>query len=724
MSSQITYFLLIVTSLAIIQAADNATDKCSSEFTSLDKDSGILEIPPNHNATCGFITKSHTFLFAVKTDHINFNAGDTVDFETLAAPPLKKTLKPPVINGYIISGEARSKITFNFNTSTSTETITAEYFQDQNLTINANLINDFYVEPVRLSRLPVKVVKTLPDPVLLEVTGAKINNKTNTMLITGKETVLNITVKNDQLFRVTTNTLIADEVLETLGPISKIPKMSGERSYLLKPGPQQFAAIQVSPSARFVGVNVTIYKAKEIVTTFTGGSLPPVVAIDEMDVPMIVKLTGKDLDKLNNLITFKPLATSCHRVITKSSGHISVNDAQLDSCIFILASREEIALSIDYNDLSPNGCLSIQQLSQDKPIYSNCNMAQTEVLPNFILKQAFVNVTLKANKTSLEASIRPSHLANFTQVELANKIDVTSNNYPVLYPWVTSDQTYSINASGKSYILSAVNIDLRAGEKLMAGPIEITNNSKILGDLDISNKVTNVTIKRQPLTNDFAIHQGFKLVASEFQSIVVANVTSNKTVTSNNVTSIFIKISSSSSKAGTFGQRIAYSLNFSNPVQDYELSVIDGRSILGLTVTDEQVKYHGSSTSDTLLITCKSKKPNVKIPSLTIQHSTLECNQTTDVICDLNTRCVPKDKLCKGNRYCDDGTDLRYPYCSPGVVPKPQIIKEGVSGVTVFILCVLMLTLGAVIALYGPDLIGNRLTFLRGGRYTTFTSSE
>jgi len=443
--------------------------------------------------------------------------------------------------------------------------------------------------------------------------------------------------------------------------------------------------------------------------------LPPSIVAGRPDSKIYLNIST--VGKVNGDLTFSSLdkSTTCGGIFYESAGVMSVKSAQTKTCSWLLGAERSL-LNIDYQAMIPEGCLEIRQLSQSSPVYKKCNVSLDVILPKFQLEPSHVKVTLGQNTTEFEASLSRV-VPTFNWIEQSNQKNITSVGFPINYHWSSQSDTFTLNGVKKSMFISIATLDLRQGEKLLINNKEASNDLTSSYDYDISNTTATLSLKRSSSTDDFSYHKGFKIVASEFEKYIVADMTKDTVNTPKNLKSVLIKIQGSSNK------RISYNVSLSGPEQDYYMSVIDSRTLVGRQVYEEE-KVIGSTTSDTLLVSVTSKK-GASIPALGIQYKQLDCNTTIDHICDNSSRCVPAEKLCKGKVYCQDKSDSKL-LCSSGPVPipPPSPVYKGVGGFTVFVLCVLMFTFGALATLYGPDLYKNMEGRLRSGRYTTFSSTE
>jgi len=489
----------------------------------------------------------------------------------------------------------------------------------------------------------------------------------------------------------------------------------GRVRYILQPDSQQYAAIEISNQLKLQDANLTISSENTPAATFAENTLlPPIVMLKDPNLPMVLDFDGKSFSKLAGSIKFKSLVSGCHSLTSSDHGHFSVTTGN-STCYWTIASNKKVNLMINNNDLGPLGCLTIQALSGGKPLYSKCNLGSSEILPIFTLSQCYVNVSLSQSGKNFDATLFPASEA--VQSDLGDRKEISSPGYPQSYAWSSETETIALNATGKNYLLTFADVDIRAGEKFLIGNQEL---DIIKGDYPLSNISTSLTIKRSADTNDYSFHRGFKVLIRNFDRILMADMSKKRFVSGPNVTSLFVKLSSPGPTATEFGKFISFNISFASPPQNFSLLTYDDRSMKGHLITS--TNYSGSTTSDTLLIVYTPEKPNSILPEMIVDYSTKSC-VTADHICDNFTRCVPQAKLCKGISYCEDGSDLRV-VCSDGPAPAPRIVETGVSGVTVFILSVLMLTLGAVSAIFGPDLFKLLENRFRSGQYTTFTSTE
>lgn len=515
-------------------------------------------------------------------------------------------------------------------------------------------------------------------------------------------------------FKLTVRLRSKGGLVEKPGPL--VVPSSGEVLYTLQPQPNEFATIEIQGS-QLTGGNVTISDGLgNDLTIAEGAYLPPVIASSHMGMPLTVSL--KIRSKISAVFEYKPTTVSCGGLLF-GSGNISLIGPQT-TCYWILGTQKT-AITINYNDLIQNGCLEIRSLKQENPIFNRCNISQVEILPQFVVDSAYLKVTLPSKNTVLEASVT-HFVKSSTETSTARQTNITSLGYPVSYPLLGDSDVYPIDGINKTLLLSVVNLDLRDGEKLFVNSIEINkDNCLVTGDVDISNKTTKLTIQRSS-TTDFSHRRGYELVVTEFQKFISVNTSKSSISTPRNLTSLLLKISAPQ------GERLYYNITLSQAKsskqakvnsQTSKISVVDSRHLFGREVYEDE-KFNGSSTSNVILINFSSA---TSLPEALVQYSRISCNQTLDHVCDNSTRCVPADKLCKGRSYCDDKSDLKV-ICSSGPSPSPKVIEKGVGGFTVFILSLFMFTLGAIAALYGPDVYKNLENRFRSGQYTTFTSTE
>lgn len=493
-----------------------------------------------------------------------------------------------------------------------------------------------------------------------------------------------------------------------------LPSGATRIKYVLKPDPQQVATIEFLEGTKLKDLSLEVTTGAGQVATFQSGSyLPPILTANEPNTLMTLVLSGKDVSKLNP-VKFYSLQDSCHKISTTLTGFSAQGDKS--PCYWTILTNKTVNLKIDYNNLDPSGCLTIKSLTQDKTIYSKCNIKNTNIFPPFNVQQVFVNVSLPSNKTRFEATLSSVSSLSNTILQPQPEVNIVSQGYPVVYAWSSLTQSYILNGTNRSYVLSVNDVDLRSGEILMNGNVPLD----LMNSLMAVNTTLNITIDRKG-SDDFGHHRGFNLTAKEFDKILVTNTTRNQIITPKNHTNLFVKISSEISS------RISYNITFKTTNNNFGVLLIDGRKIGSRTPYSEGANYsiyHGSTSSDTLMIMYSVNKINTTLPEMVIDYKPIACNTTRgDYICDNKTRCVPVDWLCKGFQQCDDGSDLRLK-CSSGPAPQPQIIDDGYAGITVFILSVFMLSLGAVIALFGPGLYKALETRFRSSQYSAFVSVE
>lgn len=514
-------------------------------------------------------------------------------------------------------------------------------------------------------------------------------------------------------FKLTVRVKMTGGILAKAG---KLVAPSGQTHYVLRPQAEQFASLVTKGQLKGADLKITTNNpTSQDVTLADGSYLPPVIGLNQKGSELVVDLSSKS--KLSSDISFDPSSVDCHGIIYGTSGSISLSGAN-KICYWTLGASKN-HLSIDHTNLGPGGCLEIYSLTKADPIFKRCDLSPYEVLPGFVLDQGYVKVQLAAsNTTKFLASIKPA-LNQFNQISAFNRVNVTSARYPHSYEYFTQSDSFTINSINKTMVVSVEDLDVRSGEKLQIDNKDVNDMSSIAGDIEIFNKTSTVVLKRTT-SNDFTLHRGYKVVTTEFQEIINADIKKNSITSHANLTSLLLKV------VAKPGQRIQYNVTSKSAITNATLSIIDSRTILGRQVYGDE-RDHGSTTSNSLLI---SVLPLTKVglgaqqlPVIDVQFKLIECNKTVDHICDNDTRCVAAEKLCKGRSYCDDGSDLRIS-CSSGPAPKPQIIDHGVGGVAVFLLCTIMFVFGVISALYGPDIFKNLEARFRSGQYTTFTSTE
>lgn len=501
--------------------------------------------------------------------------------------------------------------------------------------------------------------------------------------------------------------------------------------------PDEFACVSLmTTNQKILGdANLTLSSEQSSESKFGPNTLlPPVIGTSKQSEQLIVTYSGKTDLKLH----FSPKGSCCHKLSSDSIGRFSVDGGQKDPCYWTLATGKDVSINFDKNDLSPDGCITIQSLTTNKPLYSRCNIKPNEIIPNFVVSHAYVNVTLPNKDTKFTSSLvtAPAKISLYDDGSSTSYI--TSPGYPVSYPIISNEkEVYSLNATKKNYLISVVDLDLRTGEKLQIGKLEIDSKSLVqVGDL-FANTTLNFTLTRPVPQADLNSRRGLKIAVISIDEFKVfsGNTSSNNSIVLNNPSNTVIKISpqKSSSKqllpsdksfqVEQLQFRVNYAVTSSKALpESIELKTYDGRSISG----PESGSLNGSLTSDTMMLIAKATKSGVKIPPLTITYWYSPCN-ADDLVCDLSTRCVPRDYQCKGKFYCNDGADTKV-VCSsvvPVPPPPPPAIQNGFGGFTVFILCTLMLTLGVLLSTYGPGIYKTLEDRFRGsGQYNSFTSVE
>lgn len=484
---------------------------------------------------------------------------------------------------------------------------------------------------------------------------------------------------------------------------------TGTVRYSLKPqNSDATGAIEIKGS--MAGADIKITNSQNEVITLSGDSfLPPIITFN----------TGENID-IEFTIKSKVAATvayiqapACSGTLFRTVGSISVVGGMQQSCYWLIGSRSSI--TVDYCNLIPNGCLEIYSFKNKKPIYSSCNSNSCAMLSRLNSDASYLKITLPSNQTRVQASISEV-VQTQTVVNLDRQSNISSLHYPNSYILDDRSSTYNVNAINKSMILSIKDLDIRDDELLIVDKTTLGNqNYSTFGDVDVSNKLFNLTLKRSGLSKDSSIRRGYFISTTIYDSIIAVDTKNASVKVPKNLTSLLIKISADQKN------RLLYTITNSTSA-DYSMKLYDSRSIFGRQVYEDE-QLHGSTTSNVLYINLQATKNKITLPELTINYNQVACNQTTDHVCDNETRCVPELKLCKGRSYCLDGSDLRVS-CSSGPAPQPRIIDRGVSGITVFFLSVLMFSLGIMAALFGPDMYKNFESRLRSGQYSTFTSTE
>lgn len=287
--------------------------------------------------------------------------------------------------------------------------------------------------------------------------------------------------------------------------------------------------------------------------------LPPVIGTSERSKQLTISYSGKkDLS-----MQFSSDDNCCHRISSDLSGRFSLIGGQKEACLWTVAPGEEVAIRFDENDLGPNDCVTIQSLTAKVPLYSRCGIKVDEVIPSFVVSQAYVNVSLptKGSKFSASLTKAPKKLSLYESVDSSS---IKSAGYAISYPVMSGNEFYSLNATKKNYLLSVADIDLRTGEKLLVGKAEVNQKNLLaVGDLIISNSTVNITLTRPPIPTDFSLHKGVKIAITAFDDIQVLNA--NITTKVNNS---LIKISSPPA------HRINYNITSASG-----LKLFDGRSM-------------------------------------------------------------------------------------------------------------------------------------------------
>lgn len=837
--------VIIISTILTVIAADKLRDdkrfNCS-ENTPLDVDQGILVI--NKNVSCSFFTEKDSQVFAMRTDNLKLEEGDSIQITSDSGANFE--LKPPFYPGYLYVKAKQPKLTFKFNKPDLDVSMSAQFIQDKtndfiNLPIDS-VNNDFRVVPYgEVRKLDFSFNKLQSELVHLEVNGAKIQDTSlRHVLLTNTTKKVSIEIQNSETIRVITSlanqdcsktyltdketsqditgldatkvrqykcvnifrtTLkdpnahyevdfkdfldladiddeltiedsFSDDRLHIIKPQASLyskqlisfrgkdlavvyesprkinpsqiqfkatvrakssggviteadkplnfPKGDGQVRYEYLPDSQQYATIElINPLIKLKDTNLTVYGGNKKIAGFSDLVLPPILSLNNPGEKMVLVVSSKNLESLNNAIKFKSQASPpCHKFSTEVQA-FSVDGGQ-GPCYWTIASTSNVGLIIAHNNLSPKGCLTIQPLAQDKPIFSRCDIDETDILPTFVLNRAFINVTLPDKKTRFDAVLSTSPYTTSSVLEPTAKVSLVSYGYPNSYPLWKQDESLFLNGTGLNYVLTLSDLDLRLGDQLEVNNVAVEN---IREDIHLSNTTVNkVTLKKSASQNNYDLRRGFNMTAERFDQRFILDTKKSQFATPTNTTSLYIKISTAGTKNDKFAQRLEYNITFGNTEKNFDLSVYDARSTRGSGL-DDRLEYHGSTTSDTLLIKYRVNKPNSTLPPMTISYLARSCNVTSDHVCDNNQRCVPKEKLCLGRSYCDDGSDIKQP-CSGGYTPIPKPNDTGIGGVSTFILSIFMLCLGAVLALYGPGLYKTLEDRFRNGQYTTFTSVE
>lgn len=497
--------------------------------------------------------------------------------------------------------------------------------------------------------------------------------------------------------------------IEKEGPIS-LPA-NGDVNYVLKPQPDKLAVLEVSKTVKLQGVSLNISADGEGLAVFRDGSiLPPVIALNKQGQSLVLDLSGSSYEKLKDAFRFKQLEKHCHISSNRYFQGFSAKGIA-DKCFWTISAQDPVTINFDLTDKC---CLSIRPLDEDKPIYSKCNLNKTEFLPSFNLSQAVIQIDLTKDG-EFKSTLSPSQDQTVVPLASDRSVSISSYGYPTRYNWYSDDSSVLLESKDKTYVIVPTDTDLRKGEIINVG------QKQLLGDTVITNTTVNITISRAHGSSDFSFHRGYKLSAIQFDRVFEANTSSSQLKTSDGLTKILAKISFATADKKTFARRVAFNITFAK-TDGQRVRVYDDRSLAGREITSATDILHGTTTSDTLLVMCSNSREKTTLPIMTIDYLPIECDKSSH-ICDSNTRCVPPEKLCQGIAYCSDLSDTKL-VCSAGPTPPPKVIETGLSSITVFILCVLMLSLGVVAAMYGPDLVRAIEGRFRSGQYTTFTSTE
>lgn len=502
-----------------------------------------------------------------------------------------------------------------------------------------------------------------------------------------------------------------------------------EARFVLQPQDKQYAAIELLKDEYKMGSNdvVRVFQGSRLLAEFAGGMLPPIIAMNDASTDMIFELKASDLIGYNNVFTFKSLPMSCHRLSSETPDVYSLTGALSQGyCCWTVAAKQYSDMTFIRSNSTTKGCMTIQPMDTNVPLYKECNISSRLNMSLLIEVPTYVLFKGLDNTTSLAASLTASVFSSNSTLKPLDKVYINSDQYPLSYQYSAKSQVYELNAKDKSYVITVKDLDVRENEIVS---IDGKNQAKTKDvqpyDIVVANKTILINIDRSRQNKaDFSDHRGFSIEATKFGNIISANAQSKLApvpVPSNLPT--YITISGKSDSPTKFGSRIAYNIIASD---NTVVKVHDGRSFLSKPVDG----LKGETISDTLIIEY-SKKPsklsnfdNDKIPTISVETKKIPCNTTQqDHICDSYTKCVVRSKLCKGVQYCNDASDLKVTCNSDGPVP-PKIINSGLSSISVFVLCVFMLTLGVFSALYGPDIFKTIEARFRSAQYTTFTSTE
>lgn len=511
------------------------------------------------------------------------------------------------------------------------------------------------------------------------------------------------------VFRLTVSSKAFGGVIDEYRALS-LPTKGSARYTLRSQDSDSISALEIK--GKLTGAKMSVRNYENDIIALDGNMfLPPVIAFNEMS---DTYLDFDIVSKVPATLSYRR-ESNCSGTIFGTSGTISLKGN--NTCYWLIGSSS--VLNIDSHNLQQtNSCLEIHPLDSDKPMLNLCNIDQAKVFPQFSIGPAYLKITLASEISSFDASISQT-VNSLIQTSKGQRTIYSSSGYPASYVISNKDDKFSIDAKNKSMVLSVADIDIRTGEKMMVNNVELSGTTYLAsGDIDISNKLTDVVLKKSPTSNDFDLHKGYSLIVNQYDIIISADMKKTSIQTPKNSTSLLLRISAPQSK------RLTYNITSLEPKNlNYVMNVTDSKSLLGRRVDDKE-RLNGTSTSSTILISFETTAPKAVLPEFKIAYSQLACNQTSDHVCDQSTRCVPAEKLCKGKSYCLDGSDSRVP-CTSGPIPQPQIITTGgYSGISLFIMSVVMFSLGILATIYGPDLYKSAENRFRSGQYTTFTSTE
>lgn len=517
-----------------------------------------------------------------------------------------------------------------------------------------------------------------------------------------------------------------------------LPPTATPVTFFLHPNYNQTGAVAFG--VRNLGdVEMSITFNDATITFGPGRNLPPLISNNEPNRDIILQFsTTKSYQSLKDQITFISSPNSCHKTSFTSQDSFSViGKNYTQECYWTILFNAPTNVQPLYNQLANDSCIDFDDTSYPKPIFEQCGLSRKTLLPNFILNSAgepsYVKVTSKSmNDRLLLLYVDAADLfAKTKQIKAKGQFEVTSIGYPLSYSFIKYSQNYNISTSNNSYIISPHDVNIRKGEVIDINGYQLNSDDyQIKGDIVVQNLTyIPIMIKRETLGDDYSIQRGYYLIGNQYDKIYtldVVNTTKSNFKTGKNLTSIAVKLKSTLKKTN-FSGRIAITISptSSSNNKDYQVTLTDGNYVQSINHT-----FHDSTknetTSNTATITVKlasGAKPNATLPEFNLEYYLVPCNETSDLLCDHDTRCVPRSALCLGNAYCDDGTDLKIVCAYTGPIA-PKIIQTGASGFAIFVLCIFMVAFGVFSTLYGPNFLKYIETRVRSRQYSSFSAVE